>query len=50
VALVRIRDAYKRVWDEVMDEKNKYEFARTVLVRGVDEVGVLLGVDEEGVR
>jgi hypothetical protein len=44
-ALARIRDAYQRIWDEVMDEKNKYEFARTVLVRGVDEVGVMLGVD-----
>ncbi len=43
-ALKRISDAYAEVCDRVLDKKEGYEFAETLLRRGRDEVEVALGV------
>lgn len=44
-ALYRISQAYGEVCDRVLDKKEGYEFAETLLRRGRDEVAVALGVD-----
>ena len=44
-ALYRISQAYGEVCDRVLDKKEGYEFAETLLRRGKDEVAVALGVD-----
>lgn len=43
-ALQRIAEAYAEVADHVLDKKEGYEFAETLLRRGRDEVEVALGV------
>ncbi|BEI79779.1 hypothetical protein CcaverHIS002_0103080 [Cutaneotrichosporon cavernicola] len=43
-ALRRIAEAYAEVCDRVLDKKEGYEFAETLLRRGRDEVEVALGV------
>ena len=45
-ALRRIAEAYAEVCDRVLDKKEGYEFAETLLRRGRDEVEVALGVAE----
>lgn len=46
-ALERLGGAYAELWEAVMDkEANKYEFPLSLLIRGKEEVRVLLGVDE----
>jgi hypothetical protein len=44
-ALHRISQAYAEVCDRVLDKKEGYEFAETLLRRGREEVAVALGVD-----
>jgi hypothetical protein len=44
-ALYRISQAYGEVCDRVLDKKEGYEFAETLLRRGKEEVAVALGVD-----
>lgn len=44
-ALYRISQAYAEVCDRVLDKKEGYEFAETLLRRGKEEVAVALGVD-----
>jgi hypothetical protein len=44
-ALYRISQAYGEVCDRVLDRKEGYEFAETLLRRGKEEVAVALGVD-----
>jgi hypothetical protein len=44
-ALFRISQAYGEVCDRVLDKKEGYEFAETLLRRGKEEVAVALGVD-----
>lgn len=41
-ALGKIVEAYERVYDAVMDERNRYEFRTTVLHRSKEEVSTLL--------
>jgi len=41
-ALQRIVEAYGRIWEAVMDEKNRYEFRSTVMHRSREEVKTLL--------
>lgn len=43
-ALRRIAEAYAEVCERVLDKKEGYEFAETLLRRGRDEVEVALGV------
>lgn len=43
-ALRRISEAYAEIADHVLDKKEGYEFAETLLRRGRDEVEVALGV------
>lgn len=43
--LERLGSAYAKIHGAVMDKGNKYEFASTLLPRGVDEVATLLGVE-----
>lgn len=42
-ALKRVTAAYERLWNAVMDEKNRYEFKSTILHRSKEEVATLLG-------
>ncbi|MBW0524976.1 hypothetical protein O181_064691 [Austropuccinia psidii MF-1] len=35
--------AYETIWDAVMDDRNRYEFRSTILVRSKDEVRTLIG-------
>jgi hypothetical protein len=44
-ALYRISQAYGEVCDRVLDKREGYEFAETLLRRGKEEVAVALGVD-----
>lgn len=44
-AYKRFMDAYKLVYDSVMDPHNKYEFPSTILSRSVNDVQTLLAVD-----
>lgn len=44
-ALFRISEAYGEVCDRVLDKKEGYEFAETLLRRGREEVAVALGVE-----
>ncbi|KAL7409891.1 oligomeric Golgi complex subunit 6 [Mrakia frigida] len=47
-ALERLAAGYVEIWEAVMDkEKNKYEFPSSLLIRGKEEVRVLLGIEEE---
>jgi hypothetical protein len=46
-ALRRIAEAYGEVCLRVLDKKEGYEFAETLLRRGKEEVEVALGVREE---
>ena len=46
-ALRRIAEAYGEVCSLVLDKKEGYEFAETLLRRGKEEVEVALGVREE---
>jgi hypothetical protein len=48
-ALARISQAYGEVCDRVLDKKEGYEFAETLLRRGREEVTVALGVGEDEV-
>lgn len=41
-ALQLVNEAYGRVWDAVMDVKNRYEFGSTLLVRSKEEVKMLM--------
>ena len=43
-ALSKISAAYGEVCDRILDKKEGYEFAETLLRRGKDEVAVALGV------
>jgi hypothetical protein len=46
-ALERLAGAYAELWEAVMDKAtNKYEFPLSLLIRGKEEVRVLLGVEE----
>ena len=48
-ALAKISQAYGELCERVLDKKEGYEFAETLLRRGKDEVAVALGVhDEDG--
>lgn len=38
-----VTSAYGRIWDAVMDPKNRYEFASTLLIRSKEEVKTLTG-------
>ncbi|ORX35318.1 putative intra-golgi transport-related protein [Kockovaella imperatae] len=44
-ALSKISEAYGELCDRVLDKKEGYEFAETLLRRGKEEVAVALGVD-----
>ena len=44
-ALYRISQAYGEVSDRVLDKKEGYEFAETLLRRSREEVAVALGVE-----
>ncbi len=46
-ALARISQAYGEVCERVLDKKEGYEFAETLLRRGREEVAVALGVAGE---
>lgn len=46
-ALSRISQAYGEVCERVLDKKEGYEFAETLLRRGREEVAVALGVASE---
>jgi hypothetical protein len=46
-ALARISQAYGEVCERVLDKKEGYEFAETLLRRGREEVAVALGVGED---
>lgn len=46
-ALARISQAYGEVCERVLDKKEGYEFAETLLRRGREEVAVALGVSGE---
>ena len=46
-ALARISQAYGEVCERVLDKKEGYEFAETLLRRGREEVAVALGVSRE---
>ena len=46
-ALRRIAEAYGEVCQKVLDKKEGYEFAETLLRRGREEVEVALGVRDE---
>lgn len=45
-ALSKISEAYAEISDRVLDKKEGYEFAETLLRRSKEEVAVALGVDE----
>ncbi|KAG0149204.1 hypothetical protein CROQUDRAFT_40183 [Cronartium quercuum f. sp. fusiforme G11] len=42
-SLALVTSAYGRIWDAVMDPKNRYEFASTLLIRSKEEVKTLTG-------
>lgn len=46
-ALRRIAEAYGEVCERILDKKEGYEFAETLLRRGREEVEVALGVRDE---
>ena len=43
-SLVKISEGYGRIWDAIMDERNRFEGKNTILRRTKEEVGVLLAV------
>jgi hypothetical protein len=44
-ALKLFLKAYSRLYDEVMDPRNKYEFPATIMGRSVEEIETLLDID-----
>lgn len=40
---MRVVEAYERVWESVMDERNRYEFRSTLVSRSREEVRAVLG-------
>ncbi|PWN52466.1 oligomeric complex COG6 [Violaceomyces palustris] len=48
-ALSRLKADYGRIVEAVEDASNKYEWRQTLIRRSVEEVGILLGVDQDQV-